>query len=335
MTSRKYKIAINGFGRIGRLTFNALIKAPSLDVVAINDLADANTLAHLLKYDSTYGISKLRVSVEESGLLVDGHCIQIFSQRDPADLPWDKLGVDIVVESSGKFTDLISLSKHINAGAKRVILSAPSTDNIPTIVLGVNEHTLSGSEDILSNASCTTNCLAPLVKVIEDNFGLKYGYMTTIHAYTSDQNLLDAPHKDLRRARAAARSIIPTSTGAAKAVGLVIPELKDKLYGIAMRVPVENGSCVDLTAVLKKQATMEQINDTIETAANTYLKGIMEYSEAPLVSVDIIGNKHSCVFDSKLTSVNENLVKLIAWYDNESAYAQRMAELTVFISKFI
>lgn len=335
MISKKYKIAINGFGRIGRLTFNALIKNPRFDVVAINDLADCNTLAHLLKYDSTYGINSLKISVEKDNLIIDGYYIHTFSERNPANLPWAALEIDIVMESSGKFTDIPSLSKHIQAGAKRVILSAPATDNIPTIVLGVNEHTLTGEETIISNASCTTNCLAPLAKVIEENFGIKHGYMTTIHAYTSDQNLLDAPHKDLRRARAAARSIIPTSTGAAKAVGLVIPELKGKLSGIAMRVPVENGSSVDLTLVLSKQATVEQINNTVKSAADTYLKGILEYSEAPLVSVDIIGNTHSCVFDSKLTSVNDDLVKLIAWYDNEGAYAQRMVDLTVYISKYL
>lgn len=327
----KKKVAINGFGRIGRLTFKALLEKDNVEIVGINDLTDTRTLAHLLKYDSVHGRFQGEVSAEDNALIVNGKRIAITAERDPANLPWSANGVDTVLESTGLFVDKDNASKHLNAGAKRVIISAPAKGDIPTIVLGVNDDTLTGDETIISNASCTTNCLAPMVKVLDDNFGLVKGFITTVHAYTADQRLQDAPHKDLRRARAAAMSIVPTSTGAAKAVGLVLPHLKGKLDGIAMRVPVVDGSVTDLVAILDKEVTAEQVNNAMKEAANSALKGVLEYTEDPLVSVDIIGNPHSCIFDSGMTSANGTMVKIVGWYDNEAGYSNRTADV---ISRF-
>lgn len=321
------KVAINGFGRIGRLTFKYLLEKESVEVVAINDLTDPHTLAHLLKYDSVHGRFDGTVEVSENSLVVNGKAIGITAERSPKNLPWAKLGVDIVLESTGIFVDDVGASGHIEAGARKVVISAPGKGNISTVVLGVNDDTLTGDETIISNASCTTNCLAPMAKVLDDAFGIEQGYITTVHAYTADQNLQDAPHKDLRRARAAAYSIVPTSTGAAKAVGLVLPHLKGKLDGIAMRVPIPDGSLTDLTVVLKKAVTAEQINAAIKKAADNELKGILKYETDPIVSIDIIGDKHSCIFDSELTSANGTLAKVVGWYDNEAGYSARTADL--------
>ena len=323
----KIKVAINGFGRIGRLTFKALLQRDNVEVVAINDLTDNKTLAHLLKYDSVHGRFPGTVEFDNDSLTVNGQHIAALSERDPKLLPWGKMGVDIVLESTGRFVDEAGAGQHITAGAKKVVISAPAKGNIPTVVLGVNEDILTGDETIISNASCTTNCLAPMAKVLNDTFGIEKGFITTVHAYTSDQSLQDSPHSDLRRARAAALSIIPTSTGAAKAVGLVLPELKGKLDGIAMRVPVPDGSTTDLTVLLKKEATAEEINAAIKKAADGDMKGILEYSTDPLVSADIVGNPHSCIFDSELTSANGTLVKVVGWYDNEAGYSARTADL--------
>jgi glyceraldehyde 3-phosphate dehydrogenase len=323
----KIKVAINGFGRIGRLTFKSLLSRDNVEVVAINDLTDNKTLAHLLKYDSVHGRFDGTVSYDENSLTVNGQRIAALAERDPKLLPWKDMGVDVVLESTGRFVDEAGAGQHITAGAKKVVISAPATGNIPTVVLGVNEDILTGSETIISNASCTTNCLAPMAKVLDDAFGIEKGYITTVHAYTSDQNLQDAPHKDLRRARAAAYSIIPTSTGAAKAVGLVLPHLKGKLDGVAMRVPIPDGSMTDLTVILKKEVTKDEVNAVVKAAAEGALKGILEYSTDPLVSIDIVGNPHSCIFDSELTSCNGTLVKVIGWYDNETGYSTRTADL--------
>lgn len=328
----KTKVAINGFGRIGRLTFRALLEKENLEVVAINDLTDNNTLAHLLKYDSNHGKFNGTVEANDDALIVNGVTINAYAERDPSQLPWKELGVDIVLESTGIFTDEAGAGKHLQAGAKKVIISAPAKGNIPTVVLGVNEDILTGDETIISNASCTTNCLAPMAKVLDDNFGIESGYITTIHAYTADQRIQDAPHKDLRRARAAAVSIVPTSTGAAKAVGLVLPHLKGKLDGIATRVPTPTGSLTDLVCVLKKKATAEEINAAMKAAAEGPMKGILEYTEDPLVSVDIIGNPHSNIFDSQLTSSMGTLVKVVGWYDNEAGYSSRAADLIEKVS---
>ena len=323
----KIKVAINGFGRIGRLTFKALLARENVEVVAINDLTDNETLAHLLKYDSIHGRFQGEVSYDDDSLTVNGQRIVALAERDPKQLPWKDMGVDIVLESTGRFVDEAGAGQHLTAGAKKVVISAPAKGNIPTVVLGVNEDILTGDETIISNASCTTNCLAPMAKVLNDTFGIEKGYITTVHAYTSDQNLQDGPHKDLRRARAAAYSIIPTSTGAAKAVGLVLPELKGKLDGLAMRVPVPDGSMTDLTVILKKEVTAEEINAALKKAAEGSMKGIIEYTTDPLVSIDIVGNAHSCIFDSELTSANGTLAKVIGWYDNETGYSTRTADL--------
>lgn len=321
------KIAINGFGRIGRLSFRALLAKPNVEVVAINDLTDVATLAHLLKYDSVQGAFQGEVSVEGENLRVNGSIIRVFGNRNPEELPWGELNIDVVVESTGVFTDRPGASKHIKAGAKRVVISAPAKGDIKTVVLGVNDHELTPEDDIVSNASCTTNCLAPMAKVLDDTFGIEKGYITTIHAYTADQRIQDAPHRDLRRARAAALSMIPTTTGAAAAVGLVLPQLKGKLDGMAMRVPTPTGSITDLTAVLNKEATAEEINAAMKAAADGPMKGILQYVTDPIVSIDIVGNTHSCIFDSDLTSANGKLVKVMAWYDNEAGYATRVADL--------
>jgi glyceraldehyde 3-phosphate dehydrogenase len=327
----KIRVAINGFGRIGRLSFRAMLKKENIEIVAINDLTDTATLAHLLKYDSVHGRFPGTVGYDAENLIVNGQKIRITAEKDPANLPWTANNVHIVLESTGRFVDEAGAGKHIAAGAKKVVISAPAKGNIPTVVLGVNDNILTGAETILSNASCTTNCLAPMAKVLDDAFGIEVGYITTIHAYTADQNLQDAPHTDLRRARAAAYSIIPTSTGAAKAVGLVLPHLQGKLDGVAMRVPIPDGSLTDLTAILKKPATAEQINQAMKTASEGAMKGILEYTTDPIVSIDIVGNPASCIFDSEMTSVNGNLAKIVGWYDNEWGYSSRIADLIVKI----
>lgn len=327
----KIKVAINGFGRIGRLTFRALLLKENVEVVAINDLTDTTTLAHLLKYDSVHGRFNGTVEATKTGIVVNGQEIQITAERDPKNLPWGKLGVDVVLESTGRFVDDVSAGAHIEAGARKVVISAPAKGDVKTVVLGVNQDILNGEEKIVSNASCTTNCLAPMAKVLDDKFGIEKGYITTIHAYTADQNLQDGPHKDLRRARAAALSIVPTSTGAAKAVGLVLPHLKGKLDGVAMRVPIPTGSLTDLTCVLKRAVTKEEINAAMKEASEGAMKGILEYTEDPIVSVDIVGNTHSCIFDAEMTSANETLVKVVGWYDNEAGYSNRAADLIAII----
>jgi glyceraldehyde 3-phosphate dehydrogenase len=327
----KPKVAINGFGRIGRMSLRALLQQDQVVIVAINDLADAATLAYLLKYDSNYGPFPGKVTHQGNHLVVAGKVIQVYAESDPAQLPWKALGITTVLEATGLFTDQAGASKHLTAGAQRVVISAPAQGNIPTVVLGVNEHTLQGNEPIISNASCTTNCLAPMAKVLDAHFGIEYGYINTIHAYTTDQRLQDAPHKDLRRARAATKSIIPTSTGAAKAVGLVLPQLRGKLDGMATRVPVSNGSMTDFTVVLKQLPTKASINQAMFAAAQGNLQGIMSYTEDPIVSVDIIGDPHSCIFDAQLTAVQGHLVKVVGWYDNEGGYAHRIADLIYYL----
>ncbi len=321
------KIAINGFGRIGRLTFRNLIKNKNVEVVAINDLTDNKTLAHLMKYDSVQGKFDGKVSADDQFIYVNGKAIAGLAERDPTQLPWGAMGVDVVLECTGRFTDKEKAGMHLTAGAKKVIISAPASGEMPTIVLGVNDHDIVADANIYSNASCTTNCLAPMVKVLDDLCGIENGFMNTIHAYTSDQNLQDAPHKDLRRARGAALSIIPSSTGAAKAVGLVLPHLKGKLVGGSLRVPVPTGSATDFTCVVRRPKTVEQINAAFQKASKGKLKGILEYCDEPIVSADIVGNKHSCIFDSELTMVIGKSVKILGWYDNEAGYSARLADL--------
>lgn len=329
------KVAINGFGRIGRQVLRQGIAQGNMDFVAINDLTDPKTLAHLLKYDSVHGIFEGTVEVKENKLIVNGDEITIYAEKDPAKLPWKDLNVDIVVESTGLFTDAEKAKAHINAGAKKVIISAPAKNEDITIVLGVNDEDYDNSKHhIISNASCTTNCLAPLVKVLNDKFGLVSGLMTTVHSYTNDQKILDLPHSDLRRARAAAMSIIPTTTGAAKAVALVIPEMKGKLTGFALRVPTPDVSIVDFVANLEEDVTVEQINQAMRDAANGRMKGILEVSDEPLVSTDYIGNPASSTLDSELTMVIEKrLVKVVAWYDNEWGYSSRVVDLIKFMTE--
>ncbi len=333
----KIKVAINGFGRIGRITFRGLIQKENIEVVALNDLTDAKTLGHLLKYDSIHGRFPGEVSVDGDVLIVNGQRIKIYAERDPANLPWKELGVDVVIESTGVFRNKEKMGKHITAGAKKVILTVPADnkdDVDATVVLGVNDSILKPEMQFISNASCTTNCLAPIAKVLNDNFGIVRGLMNTIHSYTNDQIILDSPHSDLRRARAAAVSIIPTKTGAAKAVGLVIPELAGKLDGFAMRVPTPDGSVVDLTVELAKNTTKEEINAVMKAAAEGQMKGILEYCIDPIVSVDIIGNKHSSIFDSQLTQVmGGNFVKVVSWYDNEAGYSNRIVDLAVRLAQ--
>jgi glyceraldehyde 3-phosphate dehydrogenase len=325
------KVGINGFGRIGRLVFRRCLELGGFDFVGINDLTDATTLGHLLKYDSVHGKFKGNVKVEGNDLIVNGDKMKITAEKDPAKLNWQ--GVDVVIESTGVFRDKESCMKHISAGAKKVILTVPPKGEIDAmVVLGVNEDVLTGNEKVISNASCTTNCLAPMVKVLNDAFGLEKGFMTTVHAYTNDQRLLDLPHKDLRRARSAAVSIIPTTTGAAKAVGKVIPELKGMLDGFALRVPTPDGSITDLVATLKKEATVEEINAAFKKAAGSSLKGILEYTEDPIVSADIVGNPHSNIYDALSTMANGNFVKVVGWYDNEFGYSCRVVDLMKMVS---
>ena len=332
----KVKVGINGFGRIGRLVFRQAVENPEIEIVGINDLTDVKTLAHLLKYDTSHKKFKGEVSIEGDNLVVNGQKIAICAQKDPAQLPWASLGANLVVESTGIFTSREAAAKHIAAGAKKVIISAPAKDKVAaTIVMGVNDKSITGAEEIVSNASCTTNCLAPMAKVLHENFGIVKGFMTTVHAYTNDQNILDLPHKDLRRARAAACSIIPTSTGAAKAIGEVLPELAGKLDGFAMRVPVPDGSVTDLSVIVEKTATKDEINAAMKAAAAGEMKGILEYNVDPIVSSDIVGNAHSCIFDSPLTMSSGNMVKIVGWYDNELGYATRVVDLINVYSNFI
>ncbi|MEW6617833.1 MAG: type I glyceraldehyde-3-phosphate dehydrogenase [bacterium] len=327
------KVGINGFGRIGRGVLRAGIDNSKIDFVAVNDVTDGKTLAHLLKYDSNFGILNKEVSATADSIIVGGKEIKVLKVKDPQELPWKDLGVEIVIESTGHFTDRESASKHLQAGAKKVIISAPAKNEDITIVLGVNEDKYNqNSHHIISNASCTTNCLAPIVKVLLDNFGIKRGLMTTIHSYTNDQRILDLPHKDLRRARAAAISMIPTTTGAAKAIGLVIPELKGKLHGIAIRVPTPNVSLVDLVVEVEKDVTKEEVNAAVKSAAQGKLNKYLEYCELPLVSTDFNGNPKSAIFDPEYTTVMENnLIKVLAWYDNEWGYSCRVVDLIEYI----
>ncbi len=320
-------VAINGFGRIGRLAFRQMLDRSDVQVVAINDLTDVDTLAHLLKYDSIHGKFNGTVEVVNGHLVVNGTTRHISAERNPAALPWAELKVDVVVESTGVFTSEEKAGLHLEAGAGKVVISAPAKGSMKTIVLGVNDDILTHEDRIVSNASCTTNCLAPMAKVLNDAFGVEHGLITTVHAYTADQRLQDSPHKDLRRARAAALSMIPTSTGAAKAVGLVLPELAGKLDGLAIRVPTPTGSVTDLTVVLKREVTADEVNNAMKKAAEGFMKGVLEYSTDPLVSVDIVGNPHSCIFDSDLTRSMGKTVKVFGWYDNEAGYATRVADL--------
>ncbi|HET8865910.1 MAG TPA: type I glyceraldehyde-3-phosphate dehydrogenase [Gracilimonas sp.] len=326
----KIKVGINGFGRIGRMVTRSILAnhKDNIEIVGVNDLTDTKTLAHLFKYDSAQGTYPGDVSVDGNKLTIDGMSFEVSAERDPANLKWGDLGAEVVVESTGFFRDSASAGKHIKAGAKKVIISAPASgDDIQTIVLGVNDEKINKDVEIYSNASCTTNCLAPMAKVLDDTFGLEKGFMTTIHSYTGDQALVDGPHKDLRRARAAAVNIVPTTTGAAKAVGLVLPHLDGKLDGNAVRVPTVTGSLTDFVAVVKKETTEKEVNAAFKAAAEGPMKGILEYSEVELVSTDIIGNPHSNIFDSQMTTVDGKLVKIIGWYDNEAGYSARTADL--------
>lgn len=324
------KLGINGFGRIGRLVFRAIVERNSSDfeVVGINDLTSAHALAHLLKYDSVHLKFPGEISSDENSITVNGKRIPIFSERNPEALPWGKLNTDVVVESTGIFRSREKAAMHLTAGAKKVVISAPASGKVDaTVVLGVNDNVLTGKEEVISNASCTTNCLAPMVHVLDQAFGVKKGMMTTVHSYTSDQNLQDGPHSDLRRARAAAVSIIPTSTGAAKAVGEVLPHLDGKLDGFALRVPTPDGSITDFTAEVGRDTSVDEVNALFKKASEGYLKGILEYSDEPLVSIDIIHNPHSCVFDSDSTMVMGSLVKVVGWYDNEWGYSNRTIDM--------
>ncbi len=330
------RVAINGFGRIGRMVFRAGFNDPELEFVAINDLTDTKTLAHLLKYDSSQGIFEAHVDYTPDSLIINGQEIKVFSEKDPALLPWKDLNIDVVFECTGLFRTRAAASKHLDAGARKVLISAPARGDEPvkTVVKGVNEHTLTADDLIVSNASCTTNCLAPVVKVLDDNFGVEEGFMTTVHAYTADQRLVDAPHKDLRRARSAAVSIVPTTTGAAKAVAEVMPHLKGRLDGMAIRVPVPDGSITDFVCRLKTPATVEQINELFKNVSQHELRGVLRYTEEPLVSVDIVGDRHSSIFDASLTKVLPNgFVKVVAWYDNEFGYSCRMVDIAKIMGR--
>ena len=329
------KVGINGFGRIGRNFLRAVIASNAdVEIVAVNDLTSIDTLAHLIKYDSILGRLNKEVSFDDSSLTIAGKKIRVFAEKDPALLPWGSVGADIVIESTGRFTKASDAAKHLSGGAKKVVISAPATDEDVTLVLGVNDSAYDPAKHkIISNASCTTNCLAPMAKVIHENFGIIKGFMTTVHAYTNDQVILDFPHKDLRRARAAATNIIPTSTGAAKAIGLVLPELKGKLDGYALRVPVPTGSITDLTVEVSKETTASEINAVMKKAAEGPLKGILRYTEDPIVSADIVTDPHSSIFDAGITKVIGNQVKVASWYDNECGYSNRLVDLMTFIGK--
>ncbi len=328
------RVGINGFGRIGRLVTRAAISDPDIEIVAVNDLAEAQVLKHLFKYDSVHGIYRGEIEENDGNLVVDGKVVKVLSERDPASLPWKDLQVEVVIESTGLFTKRDGAAKHLEAGASKVIISAPATDPDITVVMGVNEDAIDKKKHtILSNASCTTNCLVPLVKVLMDAFGFERGFMTTIHAYTNDQVILDAPHKDLRRARAAAMSIIPTTTGAARATGLVIPELKGKIDGLAMRVPTFDASVVDLVATLGREVTKEEVNAAMAAAADKgRMEGILQYTEDPIVSIDLVGSSYSSVFDAQSTMVMGDIVKVLSWYDNEWGYSNRVVDLVKFIA---
>ncbi len=321
------KIAINGLGRIGRNVLKQILYSKDLEIAAVNDLASPATLAHLIKYDSIFGRFQGTVSSDEKNIILNAISIPVFSEKDPSLLPWKSLGIDIVIEATGKFTKAELAESHLKAGAGKVIISAPGSGNLKTIVLGVNDDLLDGTEKIISNASCTTNNAAPMIKLLDANFHIESAYITTVHSYTGDQNLHDAPHKDLRRARAAAHSIIPTTTGAAKAITDVFPHLKGKIGGAGIRVPVIDGSLTDITCVVKTAGDVDAINKLFKDAAETSMKGIIEYTEDPIVSIDIVGNKHSCIFDAQLTSVIDNMIKVVGWYDNEMGYSTRLVEL--------
>lgn len=328
----KTKIAINGFGRIGRNLFRLLLNHPSIEVVAINDIADNKTMAHLIKYDSIHGVLPYDVSFDDKSIIVDGKPYLFFHEREISSLSWDT--IDFVVESTGKYSNFNDINKHILAGAKKVILSAPSeVPEIKTVVLGVNENILDGTENIISNASCTTNNAAPMIKIINELCGIEQAYITTVHSYTTDQSLHDQPHKDLRRARGASQSIVPTTTGAAKALTKIFPEMEGKIGGSGIRVPVPDGSLTDITCYVKKEVTIEEINTAFKKASQTSLKGILDYTEDPIVSVDIIGNKNSCLFDAQLTSVIGKMVKVVGWYDNEIGYSSRIIDLILLLKK--
>lgn len=334
---KKIRIAINGFGRIGRISSRVLLENKNLELVAINDLADAKTLAHLFKYDSIHRKYKGEVGSEENALIIDGKKVPVFSVKVPSELPWKNLDIDIVLECTGRFTEKEGAEQHIKAGAKRVIISGPTKgkNNIKTIVLGVNDTILNAEDVIVSNASCTTNNAAPMLKILDSMWNVESAFVTTVHSYTGDQNIHDAPHKDLRRARAAAVSIIPTTTGAAKALGDVLPHLNGKLGGAGIRVPAPDGSLTDITCILKEKVTPELINSTFKKFAENELKGILEYTEDPIVSIDIVGNPNSCVFDSLLTTVLDKMVKVVGWYDNEMGYSNRLIELAEKMGKML
>jgi glyceraldehyde 3-phosphate dehydrogenase len=330
----KTRIAINGFGRIGRNLFRLLLNHPSIEVIAINDIADKKTMAHLVKYDSIHGVLPLAVRTDETGILVDGKHFLFFHEKSISNLDWKSIQIDYVIESTGKYKTFEELNAHLTAGAKKVILSAPSeVDSIKTVVLGVNDKILDGTENIISNASCTTNNAAPMIKIINELCGIEQAYITTIHSYTTDQSLHDQPHKDLRRARGASQSIVPTTTGAAKALTKIFPELEGKIGGCGIRVPVPDGSLTDITFNVKRAVTIEQINAAFELASQTNLKGILDYTEDPIVSVDVIGNKNSCIFDAQLTSVIDKMVKVVGWYDNEIGYSSRIIDLILLLKK--
>lgn len=330
----KIRVAINGFGRIGRNLFRLLLNHPNIEVVAINDIADIKTMSHLVKYDSIHGVLQRNISTENETLLIDDLKFQFFHESDISKLPWKALHIDFVIEATGKFKTTETVQSHISAGAKKVILSAPPEDDkIKTVVLGVNEHILDGSETIISNASCTTNNAAPMLKIIQELCGIEQAYITTVHSYTTDQSLHDQPHKDLRRARGASQSIIPTTTGAAKAITKIFPELDGKIGGCGIRVPVPDGSLTDITFNVNRKVSIEEINLAFKKASENELKNILAYTEDPIVSVDIIGNPNSCVFDSQLTSVIDKMVKIVGWYDNEIGYSSRIVDLILFLSK--
>lgn len=328
------RIAINGFGRIGRNLFRLLLNHPSIEVVAINDIADNKTMSHLIKYDSIHGVLQAKTSYNEQAIIIDEKAYLFFHEKEIKNLNWKALNIDIVIEATGKFKTASSLQQHIDAGAKKVILSVPPEDDtIKTVVLGVNEAILDGSETIISNASCTTNNAAPMIKVIQELCEIEQAYITTVHSYTTDQSLHDQPHKDLRRARGASQSIVPTTTGAAKALSKIFPELEGKIGGCGIRVPVPDGSLTDITFNVKRKVSIEEINEAFRVAANTNLKGILDYTEDPIVSVDIIGNRNSCLFDAQLTSVIDKMIKVVGWYDNEIGYSSRLIDLIEFITK--
>jgi len=332
--TRKTKIAINGFGRIGRNLFRLLLDNPAIEVAAINDIADTRTMAHLIKYDSIHGVLPYEVTFDENHIIINGKSYPFFSKKNISELNWSSLNIDIAIEATGKFKTLDETSQHITSGAKRVILSVPPEDDrIKTVVLGVNEDILDGTETVISNASCTTNNAAPMMKVIHELCGIEQAYITTVHSYTTDQSLHDQPHKDLRRARAASQSIVPTTTGAAKALTKIFPELSGKIGGGGIRVPVPDGSLTDITCYVKREVTIEEINAAFKTAAEGKLKGILAYTEDPIVSVDIIGNRNSCLFDSQLTSVIDKMVKVVGWYDNEIGYSSRIIDLILHLDK--